>query len=93
MMCIQTPGSFVWVGSLAGRLGVAGWSTWGIYLVTGVLQGILLIMAIGFEVRDRRNQKKNDSDGPVPNGQERNGDEPIEARPDSERTALLGSDR
>lgn len=57
-MCIQTPGSFVWVGSLAARLGWAGWSTWGIYLVTGCLQGMLLVMAISFEIRDRRQQKK-----------------------------------
>ena len=57
-MCIQTPGSFVWVGSLAARLGWEGWSTWGIYLVTGILQGILLVMSIGFEVRDLRRRQK-----------------------------------
>ena len=56
MMCIQTPGSFVWVGSLAARLGLAGWSTWGIYLVTGCLQGSLLIMGVWFELRDRRSK-------------------------------------
>ena len=58
MMCIQTPGSFVWVASLAGRLGWEGWSTWGIYLVTGCLQGSLLAMGITFEVRERRRRKK-----------------------------------
>ena len=58
MMCIQTPGSFVWVGSLAARLGWPGWSTWGIYLVTGCLQGMLLIMAISFEIRDRREKRQ-----------------------------------
>ena len=69
MMCIQTPGSFVWVGSLAARFGWEGWSTWGIFLVTGVLQGFLLIMAIGFEVKDWRkrrregNEGENDGDG------------------------------
>ena len=57
MMCIQTPGSFIWVGSLAARLGWEGWSTWGIYLVTGVLQGCLLAMSIGFEVRDWKQRK------------------------------------
>ena len=60
-MCIQTPGSFVWVGSLAARLGWAGWSTWGIYLVTGCLQGTLLVMAISFEIRDRKQTKKSDA--------------------------------
>ncbi|KAL8788009.1 MAG: hypothetical protein Q9213_001901 [Squamulea squamosa] len=91
MMCIQTPGSFVWVGSLAGRLGVAGWSTWGIYLVTGVLQGILLVMAIAFEVRDYRENKDIDSDrtGKI-NPRVRNGDEVAEERQDDEQTALLG---
>ena len=57
MMCIQTPGSFVWVGSLAARFGWEGWSTWGIYLVTGVLQGCLLAMGITFELREFRKRK------------------------------------
>ena len=56
-MCIQTPGSFIWVGSLYARLGWKGWSTWGIYLVTGILQGGLLCMAIGFEMKERRKRK------------------------------------
>jgi hypothetical protein len=54
MMLIQTPGSFVWAGSLAARLGVEGWSTWGIFLVTGCLQGCLLVMAIYFELKARK---------------------------------------
>jgi hypothetical protein len=54
MMLIQTPGSFVWSGSLAARLGVEGWSTWGVFLVTGCLQACLLVMGIGFEVKARR---------------------------------------
>jgi len=54
MMCIQTPGSFVFAGSLAARLGVEGWSSWGMYVVTGLLQGCLLGMGIWFELRDRR---------------------------------------
>lgn len=54
MMLIQTPGSFVWAGSLAARLGVEGWSTWGILLVTGCLQGCLLVMGIYFELKARR---------------------------------------
>lgn len=54
MMLIQTPGSFVWAGSLAARLGIEGWSTWGIFLVTGCLQGCLLVMAIYFELKARK---------------------------------------
>jgi len=51
MMLIQTPGSFVWAGSLAARFGIKGWSAWGIYLITGCLQGCLLAMGIAFEVK------------------------------------------
>ena len=54
MMCIQTPGSFVWVVSLAVRLGPEGWSAWTVYLVTGCLQGCLLVMGIMFILRDRK---------------------------------------
>jgi hypothetical protein len=54
MMVIQTPGSFVWAGSLAVRLGNEGWSTWGVYLVTGCLQGCLLCMGIYFELQARK---------------------------------------
>ncbi len=54
MMLIQTPGSFVWAGSLAVRLGPEGWNTWGIYLVTGFLQGNLLCMGIWYEIRARK---------------------------------------
>ena len=58
MMCIQTPGSFVLATSLAIRVGGAGWSAWGVYVVTGLLQGCLLVMAIRFEVRDRRKRQQ-----------------------------------
>ena len=58
MMVIQTPGSFVWAGSLAARLGAEGWSTWGIYLVTGCLQGCLLGMGIYFEIEARKRQQE-----------------------------------
>lgn len=57
MMLIQTPGSFVFAASLAVRLGASGWSAWGVYIVTGVLQGVLLGMGIWFWVRDKKEQK------------------------------------
>lgn len=46
MMCIQTPGGLLFAASLAARLGWAGWSTWGIFLLTAIMQGILLCMAL-----------------------------------------------
>lgn len=54
MMLIQTPGGFLFAGSLASRLGVEGWSTWGVYLVTGTLQGCLLGMGIYYEFQARK---------------------------------------
>ncbi|PQE17285.1 PQ loop repeat protein [Rutstroemia sp. NJR-2017a BVV2] len=64
MMLIQTPGSFVWSASLAARLGAEGWSTWGVFLVTGCLQGCLLVMGICFEIKARR-ERKNGGSTPV----------------------------
>lgn len=58
MMCIQTPGSFVWSASLAARLGPSGWSAWGVYLVTGTLQGTLLVMGSYFEIMHNRKEKE-----------------------------------
>lgn len=57
MMCIQTPGSFVWVVSLASREGT-DWSSWCTYLVTGVLQGGLLGMCLMWEAKARREGRK-----------------------------------
>ena len=84
MMCIQTPGSFVWVGSLAARFGWEGWSTWGIYLVTGVLQGCLLGMGITFEVRKWKKRKQG---GENVDGNGHAGDD------DHEGTRLLDNER
>ncbi|KAI9843663.1 MAG: hypothetical protein M1830_007688, partial [Pleopsidium flavum] len=67
MMCIQTPGSFVWAGSLAARLGREGWSSWGVYVVTGCLQGGLLGMGIYYEVMDRRRRKDQETHRGVEN--------------------------
>ena len=81
MMCIQTPGSFLWAASLAARLGKAGWSAWGVYVVTGLLQGCLLFMAIRFELRDRRKRQQ------LAEGEVEPEDEGLGA---DERTPLLG---
>lgn len=49
MMCVQTPGGLVLAASLMARTGWEGWSTWGVYVLTAVMQGILLFMAIRYE--------------------------------------------
>lgn len=51
MMCIQTPGGFVFAASLFARLGWGGWSSWGIFVLTATMQGVLLSMAIYYEVQ------------------------------------------
>jgi uncharacterized protein with PQ loop repeat len=102
MMCIQTPGSYVFAASLAIRLGPSGWSAWGVYIITGILQGCLLVMAISFELRDRRRRKVEEQ---APRGNEEVDDngtsDPAVVDPDddsdtqtaSERSPLLGGTR
>lgn len=58
MMCIQTPGSFVFAASLYARLGPSGWSAWGLFIFTGCLQGCLLAMSLTFLWRDRKAAKQ-----------------------------------
>lgn len=104
MMLIQTPGSFVWAGSLAARLGREGWSTWGVYVVTGCLQGCLLVMGIYFEFQARKAgeymlpQDGREEDEVWVGGQDtddeghhvvENGRPGVERRTQSERTPLL----
>ena len=90
MMCIQTPGSFVWAASLAARFGWDGWSSWGLFVVTGILQGVLLTMAILLEIKIRR-ERFQEEDIPstfagVIVGESREGDSGVE---DDERTPLI----
>ncbi|MCJ1472484.1 hypothetical protein MMC13_001132 [Lambiella insularis] len=89
MMCIQTPGSFVWAGSLAARVGWEGWSTWGLYVVTGILQGCVLGLGIFYELRNRKMRKEVENGGETSSDGE---DTVIEEEPDSasEDTPLLG---
>jgi len=83
MMCLQTPGSFVWAYSLASREGT-DWSSWVVYCVTGVLQGSLLIMAIIFETRRHDEVQEGEPSGA----------EAYDEVPDvpDERTSLLGNE-
>lgn len=52
-MMIQVPGSFLMATSLAVRLGVSGWSTWVVYVVSGTLQGCLLTEALWFQSHEQ----------------------------------------
>ncbi|KAF2871793.1 PQ loop repeat protein-like protein [Massariosphaeria phaeospora] len=79
MMCIQTPGSFVFAASLAARLGPGGWSAWGLFILTGLLQGCLLVMCLGFLWRDRKAAKAESANG---NG--------LLSESNNEETPLLG---
>ncbi|KAK3938200.1 hypothetical protein QBC46DRAFT_365620 [Diplogelasinospora grovesii] len=53
MMCMQTPGGLLFAGSLFARLGWGGWSSWGIFVLTAMMQGLLLYMAIYYEIQAR----------------------------------------
>lgn len=92
MMCIQTPGSFLWAGSLADRVGWAGWSTWFVYVVTGILQGSVLGMGIFFELRNRRKRKDGDIRGINHEDNVENEGE-AQANDAHETTPLLGNQR
>ncbi|KAF1944422.1 PQ loop repeat protein-like protein [Clathrospora elynae] len=63
MMCIQTPGSALFAASLYMRLGMGGWSAWGLFILSGCLQGVLLGMSLWFVWRDRRDRKLQGSSG------------------------------
>lgn len=56
MMCMQTPGGFAWSFSLAIREGTK-WSSWMPYFTAAFLQGILLAIAVYFELRNKRRAK------------------------------------
>jgi uncharacterized protein with PQ loop repeat len=52
MMCLQTPGGFILTASLAAREGTT-WSSWLPYLTAAVLQGIVLVLAVYYETRNK----------------------------------------
>jgi hypothetical protein len=74
-MCIQTPGSFVFAASLAVRLGPGGWSAWGLFIFTGLLQGCLLAMSLWFIWRDRNAVKAAGEHNSSRNGATRNNEQ------------------
>jgi hypothetical protein len=86
MMCIQTPGSAVFAASLAVRLGPAGWSAWGLFILTGLMQGVLLAMSLTFLWRDRKAAKADVNQNANGNGIPHHGER-------GEQTPLLGNER
>lgn len=96
MMCIQTPGGFLFAASLAARLGWAGWSTWVIYLITASMQGSVLAMGIYYELAARRqagrsNGRANGFAGSVPHSPVEHSSDP--RRPSASRTYSEGWER
>ncbi|KAK3646268.1 hypothetical protein LTR56_008619 [Elasticomyces elasticus] len=87
-MLIQVPGAFLFAFSLWQRVGWEGWSTWAVYIVTGFLQGILLVMAIIYYMQHRRAEKEGqrrvDENGYLPEVDDVDGAEDVD-----ERTGLL----
>jgi hypothetical protein len=53
MMMLQTPGTVLFVYSLVVRPGT-NWTAWLTYMVTGILQGTLLIMCITWHFRNKK---------------------------------------
>lgn len=83
-MLIQVPGAFLFAFSLWLRVGWEGWSTWLVYIVTGILQAVVLGLAITYYFRGRNAAQEEDETSVVQSSDE--GDsEP------SEQTALLGN--
>lgn len=81
-MIIQVPGAFMFAFSLWLRVGWEGWSTWLVFVVTGVLQAVLLGLAIFYYVADRRRVRE-----------EVRAEVGAENEDADERTALLGNGR
>ena len=93
-MSIQVPGAFLFAFSLWLRVGWEGWSTWLVYVVTGILQGGLLALGVTYFVRGRRRNQEEEYDGhggvdDVNGAATDEDDEEEEEEAADERTALL----
>lgn len=60
-LIIQAPGAFLFALSLGLRVGVEGWSTWLVYIVTGGLQFILIGMGLLSWKNRREEQRRQDA--------------------------------
>ena len=86
-MVIQVPGAFLFAFSLWLRVGKEGWSTWLVYIVTGVLQAIVLGLAITYWLKDRKSGGNDmQSTSSAHSSDEVDSEEDV-----GERTALLGN--
>lgn len=92
MMCIQTPGGFLFAASLYFRLGWGGWSTWAIYLLTAGMQGAVLVLCVYYEVVKRRERIDPEST-PLINEPESPVDHSNQQRPIANRTYSEGWER
>lgn len=61
-LVVQVPGAFVFAFSLWMRVGWEGWSTWLVYIVTGVLQAVLLGMALNYYSVERLRRREHHDD-------------------------------
>lgn len=96
MMCVQTPGGYLWAASLAARLGWEGWSAWILYVFISTLQGVVLGMGLWFKWKKRGQvddyeEEEEDGEGDAARRQdeERRGREGV--RSGDEQTPLLRS--
>lgn len=89
-MLIQVPGAFLFAFSLWLRVGWAGWSTWLVYIVTGILQSVLLFLAIMYFFADRRAALEDIAEDPALDGDEDGVEDGVREGMD-ERTALLAN--
>lgn len=74
MMMLQTPGTVLFVYSLVVRPGT-NWTAWLTYMVTGILQGTLLIMCITWHFRNKRLGIRDIDTTTVPSDQHNDGQE------------------
>lgn len=84
-MLIQVPGAFLFAFSLWLRVGWEGWSTWLVYIVTGILQAVVLGLAIVYYFRARRQEAEESVYSSSAQSLREEGNEP------GEQTALLGN--
>lgn len=68
------------------RLGWEGWSTWGSFLVTACLQGMLLAMGVYYEVEGKKKQAAEVSSGEDSEDEDTRNDDTID---DAEERAPL----
>ncbi|KAL2164916.1 hypothetical protein VTH06DRAFT_212 [Thermothelomyces fergusii] len=94
MMCMQTPGGYLFAASLFARLGWSGWSSWGIFLLTATMQGLLLCLAIYYEVKAHGSGfHASKSQSPLPGRSQQHVDGDLEGDGPTETTPLVQNGR